>query len=188
MKRDLVSALFLLSASFLHAQEVVVLHKHELRASLGEAIIIPSLRDFDGKNYTNFSLSYLYRTNKFFWIGMNYVNYIGTRTYTWREYYSDSNFDDFSKSNSMYCAFVAPEIRFSCINKRSVHLYGGLSAGVGIRTRYIREQKHTDTFGSLHLTFLGLSCNFGQNKNIFLGGELGIGFKGLYSIHGGYRF
>jgi hypothetical protein len=65
-----------------------------------------------------------------------------------------------------------------------VNLYGVFSGGIGIENGY----NYRYIFRSFHLTYFGFSCNFGKNKNIFLGGELGIGFKGLGSIHGGYRF
>ena len=188
MKRITVKAFFLLLTSVLCAQESAEFYRHELRVSLGEAAITSNLRDFDGENYTNVAFSYFFRPAKFFWVGINHANYLGVRTYEWREYNIDDNYRDFSKSNLVYCAFIAPEIRISCLNKRAVLLYGGFSAGVGIRTRYVREQKRTDTFSSAHITLLGISCNFGKNRNIFLGGELGFGFKGLGSLHGGYRF
>jgi hypothetical protein len=39
-----------------------------------------------------------------------------------------------------------------------------------------------------HVTLFGISGNFGKDKNIFIGGESGIGFKGFCNIHAGYRF
>ena len=119
------------------------------------------------------------------------MNYIGEKTsYDWREYDVNGSFKDFSESKMKYCAIIAPEIRLSFFNKKAVILYGALSGGVGFENGYdTQRQKYPKTlFPCLHLSYFGLSSNFGKNNNIFLGGELGVGFKGLASIHVGYRF
>jgi len=189
MKRIIVIAFVLLSTSVLFAQNDSVFFKHELRISLGDAIVT-SVNRLDGSDYTNFSLSYFYRFDEVSWIGINFINYFGEKTYyDWREYDVNGKFKDFSKSKMKYCAIMAPEIRLSCVNKKAVIIYGAFSGGIGFENGYDhKEQKYPNRFYCLHVTLFGISCNFGNNNNIFFGGELGLGFKGLGSIHCGYRF
>ena len=192
MRRIFVTAVVLLSVSVLYAQRDSVVYKHEIRASLGESVLFPFLwlDDENEMRYSNFSFSWFYRPVKYFWTGVNFVNYLGEKIYYhWREYDVDGGFEDFSKSKMKYCAIIAPEIRISFVNKEAIILYGALSGGIGIENGYDNREKNFPViFSCFHLTFFGLTCNFGKNNNIFLGGEFGIGFKGLGSIHGGYRF
>jgi hypothetical protein len=190
MKRIIIIAIILLSAMALYAQKDNDFYKHEIRASFGDAIVTSEFRLERGISYSNFSFSYFYRQEKFLWAGVNFVNYFGNKiNYDWREYDVNGNFKDFSKSKTKYCAIIAPEIRLSCLNRERVVIYSALSGGVGIENGYdTQRQKYPNVFPAFHLTYFGLSGSFGKNNNIFLGGELGIGFKGLGSIHGGYRF
>jgi len=191
MKRIVVAAIVLLSASALYAQKDTVFYKHELRASFGDTFVTSAVWLENEVNYTNFSFSWFYRLEKSFWIGANFINYLGEKTYyDWREYDVDGSFKDFSNSKMKYCAIIAPEIRLSFLNQKTVILYGALSGGVGFENGYdTRFQKYPKLlFPCLHLTLFGISCHVDKNNNIFLGGELGIGFKGLGSIHAGYRF
>ena len=190
MKRIFVFAVILLSTSVLYAQKDTDFHRHEIRVAFGDATITSEIRLEKEIKYNNFSFSYFYRSEKYFWVGANFVNYIGEKTsYDWREYDVNGSFKDFSESKRKYCAIIAPEFRFSFINKKALILYGALSGGVGFENGYdTKWQKYPKIFPCLHLTYFGLSSNFGKNNNIFLGGELGVGFKGLGSIHGGFRF
>jgi len=188
MKRIIVIAIILLSASVLYAQDNDVFHKHEIRAAFGDAAVTSSLRLEKEVNFTNLSFSFFNYPGKSYSIGINFVNYFGEKTYyNWREYDVDGSFKDFSKSKMKYCVIIAPEIRFSYLNRKAVILYGSFSGGAGFENGYdTRNQKYPKTlFPCLHLTLFGMSCNFG---NIFLGSELGVGFKGLGSLHAGYRF
>ena len=190
MKQIIVIAIISLSASVLFAQEDAAFYKHEVRVSHGDTFVTSELRLEEEVSFTNFSFSYFYRQEKSFWVGVNFVNYFGEKTYYhWREYYVDGSFKDFSKSKIKNCIFIAPEIRLSYLNRKAVILYGGMSAGIGIENGFdTQQQKYPNTSFNLHLTYFGLSCNLGEKNNIFLGGELGVGFKGLGSIHAGYRF
>jgi len=191
MKRIIIIAVVLLFASVLYAQKDTDFYKHEIRVSHGGTIFAHELIGLEkGVSFHNYSLSYFYRPVKSFWVGANFLNYFGEKTYyNWREYYVDGSFKDFSKSKTKNATIIAPEIRFSCLNKEEIIIYGALSGGIGFENGYdTRYQKYPNVFPVLHLTVLGLSCNFGKNSNIFLGGELGIGFKGLGSLHAGYRF
>ena len=194
MKRIFFITAILLSTSVLYAQKDSIFYKHEVKVSCGGAIL-PSLFwnlfcGIDGVFYVNVSASYLYRPVKWFWIGGNFVNYIGNRIdYNWREYDVNGNYRDFSKSKLKYCAAIAPEIRFSFLNKKEVILYGALSGGVGFVDGYeSRYDKYPKMVPYFQITWFGFSCNFGKNQNFFLGGEVGAGLKGLFNIHGGYRF
>ena len=190
MKRNIFIVIILFSVSVLYAQKDTDFYKHEIRVSHGDASVTSAVWLEKGVSYTNFSLSYFYRPVKSFWVGANFLNYFGEKTYyNWREYYVDGSFKDFSKSKTKNATIIAPEIRFSCLNKEEIIIYGALSGGIGFENGYdTKKQKYPNVFPALHLTVLGLSFNFGKNSNIFLGGELGIGFKGLGSLHAGYRF
>ena len=190
MKRNIFIVIILFSVSGLYAQNDSF-YKHEIRVSNGEASSASALVGLERNvNFRNYSLSYFYRPKKFFWVGVNFMNYFGEKTYyNWREYRVDGSFEDFSKSKTKYSTIIAPEIRLSSLNRNGIILYGALSGGVGYENGYDdRNHKYPNFFPSLHLTIFGLSCNFGKNKNIFLGSELGVGFKGLGSLHAGYRF
>jgi hypothetical protein len=75
------------------------------------------------------------------------------------------------------------------LNKKYIILYGALSAGIGIEDGYdTREVRYPKLFPYFHITYFGISGNFGKKQNIFVGGEAGIGYKGFFTVHGGYRF
>jgi len=191
MKRNIFIVIILFSVSGLYAQDKADFYKNEIRAAFGDSFVTSALRLEEGVSYTNLSLSYFYRLERSLWVGINFVNYLGEKTYyNWREYYTDGSFKNFSKSKTKYCAIIAPEMRLSYLNRRMVILYSAFSGGIGFENGYDTQyQKYPNTlYPCLHLTFFGLSCNIGKNNNIFLGGEYGVGFKGLYSLHAGYRF
>ena len=201
MKRIIFIAITLFFALALYAQKDTTFYRHEVKMSLGDALLAQTLWTYNAwgdlnerKNnanlYANLSFSYFYRPVKWLWIGGNFVNYIGSRIYyDWREYYPNGKFQDFSKSKIKYCAAIAPEIRFSFLNKKSVILYGALSGGIGFENGFSTNRyKYPEINYYFHITYFGFSCNLGENKNIFLGGEVGGGFKGLFIFHGGYRF
>ena len=191
MIRFFVLAVILLSAPVLYAQEGSDFHRHEIRIAFGDASVTSAVWLEKDVSFTNISFSYFYRSEKYFWIGVNFMNYVGEKTYyNWREYDVNGSFKDFTESKRKYCAIFAPEFRFSFVNKNPVILYTAFSGGVGFENGYdTQRQKYPKTlFPCLHLTLFGLSANLGKNNNIFLGGELGVGFKGLGSIHGGFRF
>ena len=188
----IVVAMILLFASALYAQTDDVTYQHELRVSYGDALITSVTRLESDKLYSdNFSFSYYYRPMKNFWTGVNFVNYFGKKThYNWREYGDNGHFQDFTESKRKYCAIIAPEIRLSCLNRKAVVIYGAFSAGIGIENGFdTRKQNYPNVFPCLHVTVFGISLNLATEKNnVFLGGELGVGFKGLGSVHAGYRF
>lgn len=197
MKQTIFIAIILLCTSSLYAQKDNEFYKNEIKASVGDALLAVPFWTHDWSNsknsanlYANLSFSYLYRPVKWFWVGGNFVNYFGDIIhYDWREYNIDGSFRDFSKSKMKYCAVIAPETRFSYLNRDRTVLYSAFSAGVGLKNGYDSKwQKYPQTIWYFHITCFGFSINFGTDDNIFLGGELGLGFKGFFNIHGGYRF
>lgn len=189
MKRVLFIITILFCISTLQAQKDTLFYKHEVRASLSDATL-SFLWLQEDYCYLNFSVSYFYRPVKWFWVGGHFINSFGKKLdYQWREYGTDGSIKDFSKSKIKYCAVLAPEIRFSYLNRKSIILYSALSAGLGIEDGYDkRYHEYPRAFFYFHLSYFGLNCNFGKNKNIFLGTEFGLGYKGFVQIHGGYRF
>ena len=198
MRKIIFIAVILVSTATVQAQKDTTFYKHEVRVSLGDAVWAQTAWTYDAwgdkRNnanlYTNISLSYFYRPVKWLWVGGIFINYIGNRIYyEWREYDIDGNFRDFSKSKIKYCAVIAPEIRFSYLNRKSAILYSALSGGIGFENGFdLKYYKYPEINYYYHLTLLGFSVNFGKNNNIFLGGELGAGMKGFGNVHGGYRF
>ena len=178
---------------------------HEVKLSVGDAYLYGLLRDLNGESidkngtlYCNVSIAYLYRPVEWFWVGGNFINYFGNSIhYNWREYDTEGNFSDFSKSKMKYCAVIAPEVRFSFLNRERGILYVSISGGIGWENGYNyyhylddyekgSEEKYPQKITYLQITYFGFSINFGRNDNIFLGGELGLGFKGFFNFHGGY--
>ena len=196
MKRIILIAGVLLFTSGLSAQKDSSFYKHEVKMSISDGLVatifwtMESDRKKSAALFANVSLSYFYRPVKWFWVGGNFVNYFGNRiSYDWREYYPDGRYRDFSKSKIKYCGVVAPEIRFSYLNRKSVVLYSAFSGGIGLENGFNRKYyNYPERNYYFHLTYFGFSCNFGENQNGFLGGEFGVGMKGFFIFHGGYRF
>jgi hypothetical protein len=190
MKRIIFIAFILLSTSVLYAQKDNDFYKHEVKLSIGDAALYNASNYWNYINekfYFNTSIAYLYSPVKGIWVGANFINYFGNRTYyNWREYDTNGKFNDFSKSKMQYGVAIAPEIRLSCINKKTI-VYGAISRGLGWVNSY-DNYNYWEKIPYLHITLLGISGNFGRNDNIFLGGELGVGYKGIFNFHGGYRF
>jgi hypothetical protein len=189
MKRIIFITSILLFINILHAKNDTTFYKHEIKASFGGALTSV----FWLQNeicFAQFSIAYFYRPVKWFWVGGNFVNFFGEKmVYTWREYDVNGNYNDFSKTNIKYCAVIAPEVRFSYLNKEEIILYGALSGGVGLENGFDSKwQKYPRVFPYFQVTYFGISGNFGINNDIFFGGELGVGYKGLCNIHVGYRF
>ena len=186
----------LLSVAVLYAQEEVasdneniIFYKNEIKASLAPSLVSRLWLQDDGCD-VNLSLAYLYRPVKWFWTGVNFVLFLGDRIhYDWREYATDGSFNDFSKSKIKYCAVVAPEIRFSFLNKERVIFYSALSIGVAFEDGYDSKGKtYPKRLPYYQITCFGVSGSWTKNKDIFFGGELGFGRKSLISLHCGYRF
>jgi len=192
----LIATLFL--ASVLYAQKDDTFDKHEVKVSVGDPFLAQVLWTYnpwgDKRNnadlYVNVSLSYFYRPVKWFWVGGNFINYFGSNiSYTWREYDVDGNYKDFSKSKMKYCAVIAPEVRFSYLNRDAVILYSALSGGICFENGFTtRRYKYPEINYFFQLTLIGVNAYVGKTKNFFLGGEFGFGLKGFGNIHAGYRF
>ena len=168
MKRITIIILILLFTKALHAQQDSI-YKHEIRISAGWYLLSP-LWINSGSCFAKLSFDYYYRPFKWFWVGGNFINYFGEPLhYSWREYDINGKFKDFEKSKPKYCAVIAPEIRFSYLNKESLILYSALSWGVGIEDGYDdRRRKYPIIFPRyFQVTYFGFSCNFGKNDNIF---------------------
>lgn len=163
-------------------------HKQELRISLGSpSLIYNLLLENDDKFYFAISFSYLYRPLKWLWFGVTTGNHLGnTIYYDWREYNNSGEFQDFSKSKTKYALSLTPEIRFSFINKTNFIMYTSFLSG-GVWENNYNKTKLSQFRQYSHFTWLGFSSNFGKSKKVFLGGEFGIGMKGLFNFHGGYR-
>lgn len=132
----------------------------------------------DGKNKptinlitTTHALAYKYRACKWFWVG-------ATVTYT--AFASIDYANDVQKS--LHYITIAPEVRFSYLNKRVVTLYSGLNLGVGIRCGEIGEFMPVGI--TWHANLFGVEV--GTRWYGYM--ELGIGNKGIVSAGFGYHF
>jgi hypothetical protein len=81
MKRIILIAILLVTLSGLNAQTDTTFYKHEVKVSVGEGIL-PSVfailtLNHDAEYYATFTVSYLYRPYKWFWVGGNFVNCLG---------------------------------------------------------------------------------------------------------------
>ena len=189
MKRIVFLSILFFSALISYAQEDVTFYKHEVRASLGPSLV-SNMWISNETIHSNFSVAYFYHPVKWFWVGGNFVNIFGNKTYYhWREYSVDGNFKDSSKSKIKYCAVIAPEIRFSYYQNKELFLYYALSYGIAWENGYSdRYKKYPQNLEYFQVTYFGISCNLGKNNNFFFGSEFGFGCKCLISMNGGYRF
>jgi hypothetical protein len=199
MKRLIFIAFVLLSASTLCAQENREnrdFFRHELSVSFGDAL--GSNFWFYNREARNvFSATYLFRPINWLWIGGRVSNFTASREYiyrswSWREYDTHGNYQDFFESESARTSgfTIAPELRLSYLNRPSGIIYSALSVGFGWENLYVIGGESRTIFnnGLVHVTLFGFSMNLGKNRNIFIGGEMGVGYRSLYSAHAGFRF
>jgi len=190
MRRIFFATIILLSTFALYAQEEAisdkkseVVYKHEVKLSSGG-----SLHDLDNAPaslfYGSCSFAYFYRPIKWFWFGINAVGSVGgIEKYTWREYYPDNTFKDFFIAKRNFGFALAPELKFSYLNRKKIILYSAISVGYcWDAVAYVKNHVY------FQVTCIGLSYYFGKNNKGFVGLEYGGGYKGVFNIHGGYRF
>ncbi len=117
------------------------------------------------------ALSYKYRACKWLWVG-------GTVTYT-----AFASFDLVNDMRrSIHYITIAPEVRFSYLNKRIVTLYSGFNLGIGIKCGEITDFAPVGLTG--HINLFGVEV--GTRWFGFF--ELGFGNKGVVSSGIGYHF
>ena len=177
MKKYLLVVTILLYIQVSYAQEKELVH--EIKLSYGMVVILSD--DMD-RGITG---SYMYRVARWLWVGAN-INWqfsSDIEHYYLREYYTDKSFKDFDITKRTHFFAIAPELRLSYLNKKWTTLYSSLSAGYGVQTGV---HKSEDT--CLNITFLGGNWYLGSKQNFFVGGEVGVGFKGILILHAGYRF
>ena len=192
MKKIIITAVILLSASASHAQNDSTFYKHEVKISYGIETF-PRMIYSDNLLLGGFTVTYMYRVVKWFWVGAN-INWqfpSDIQYYIWREYYTDASFKDFETSKRNNFLAIAPELRFSYTNKKWATLYSALSVGYGIHIGLNKEKLYSNFLNDYwywDVTFFGANFHIGEKQNFFVGGEFGLGFKGILSIHAGYRF
>ena len=184
-------------ASMLFAQENVViiyedekpkkdvkLPTNEFAISVGDNMFETQITEEARMGYGAYTLSYHNRLKKWFWYGA-YLNVFPTQN--WGDGYYDYQTDRWVYSpDENYTSIkisLAPSIRFSYLNKPLVTLYSGLSLGWGLVINQNQNQDNRLSF-FYHATLFGFSVG----KKFFAGGEIGLGYRGLYSINLGYRF
>jgi len=196
MKQVIIIAIFLLYALSSFAQEklsILLIEKnlkHEIRISSG-VMMFPNDKEWIG----GFTANYMYRVVKWFWVGAN-INWqfpSDTEYYRWREYNIDGAFKDFIISGNNKFFAIAPEFRFSFTNTKWATLYSSFSAGYGMYTgiteiKPSRQGVLLKDYCYWNITLFGGNFHIGKKHNVFVGGEFGLGFKGVYAIHCGYRF
>jgi hypothetical protein len=190
MKRILFFSIFLFTVSVSHTQTDTSYYKHEVRLSYG----IETLPNIDVVNFLGgFTANYMYRVTKWFWVGIN-VNWqfpSEIKHYRWREYCTESTYKDYEISKKDNFFALAPELRFSYANKKWVTLYSALSAGYGIHTGINKKNLLSNfiyDYWYWNITIFGANFHIGKKQLFFVGGEFGVGFKGILSLHVGYRF
>ena len=131
---------------------------------------------FHSFGYGSYSISYHYRLTNWFWFGCCF-NTIPT---------GDGHYVPIDY-NIQYS--IAPSIRFSYLNRPNATLYSGLSTGVGVLEKegdwvYYERSRQLTAGIFFQLTVFGFSVG----EKFFVGGEIGVGFKGLWCANVGYRF
>ena len=122
------------------------------------------------------SLSYYHRIKKWFWIGavLNFNNVTSSSEVL--------DLEGNEQENNYNCFGIAPTVRFSYVNKPNFLLYSALA--LGLETMYQERKWSMATVPYFQGTFIGIS----YGKNLYFGGELGTGFKGILNVNVGYRF
>ena len=190
--------IFIVSISFstlvLQAQKDTSFYKHEVKISYGINSLPNGIRMYEKDIWKGgFTANYMYRVKRWFWVGVN-INWqfpSDIQYYSWIEYYTDGTFKDFEISKRDNFFAIAPELRFSYMNFKWVTLYSGLSAGYGIHTGINKKNLSSNfiyDYWYWHVTCFGANFHIGKKRNVFMGGELGVGFKGSIIVHVGYRF
>ena len=112
MKRIIFIAIILLFTSALYAQKdstsKFVFYRHEVKLTYGINSLPNGIRgNVEDIWKGGFTVSYMYRVKKWFWVGVN-INWqfpSEIEYYRWREYYIDGTFKDFeiSKRDNFFC-------------------------------------------------------------------------------------
>ncbi|MDR0873467.1 MAG: hypothetical protein LBN27_08400 [Prevotellaceae bacterium] len=126
-------------------------------------------------HFTSGSVSYYYGVQKWFWVGAM-LTYDYFNMPDWNDYA-----DETLNNRRIYFHYLgfAPAIRFSYVNKPKLKLYSGVAAGVGI----VIEGGNVNVLPCPQVTYIGFS--YGQK--LYFGGEIGLGFKGIFNLNVGYR-
>lgn len=175
-------------------------NRHEVKLSYGDAFLTDiyatmftgafNNNDFNYRKFGTTTLSYHYRLLKFMWLGLDFSFTPGNRPYT-TTYYNEGQ-TPHTETRNIYRAFiaVAPNIRFSYLNREKIVLYSALSLGVMFNAdiNFKSDSRYDIPFSHLYsqTTFLGF--NYYPHKNIAIGAELGIGSRGFLNAHIAYSF
>ncbi|MDR0828582.1 MAG: hypothetical protein LBN95_00520 [Prevotellaceae bacterium] len=174
-------------ASMAYAQEIEKpqLPKNEISISVGDNMFETQITQESDYGIGSYSLSYHNRVTDWFWYGVTFNSFTTVDTY---DGYYDYNSGQYVNDNTPHYNLrfsLAPSVRFSYLNKPNVTLYSGIALGWGL----VRESSHYDESNyRLGLYFQATAFGFSVGKKFFFGGEIGIGYKGLYSLNVGYRF
>ena len=161
--------------------------KHETMVYLGAFSTVNS--GFGSLNAKQCAINFSY-----FWLpiqklalGVNFAyRFPQIQDYTVREYFFDNKFKDFEINKEKKMLILAPEIKFFYTFDDGGEFYSGLSFGYGWHNGFQTDKKVSHFMWNVSV--VGFNFRLGKRQNIILGGEIGIGFKGILSIHGGYRF
>lgn len=117
------------------------------------------------------SLSYKYRIKKWFWVG-GAISYTAVASRPLSEqHWSQSHF-----------IAIAPEVRFSYLNKPWVTLYSGINLGFAITCGNALPETQVNFIS--HINLFGVKAG----KNLYGFFEFGVGAKGFLSTGIGYHF
>ncbi|MDR2684983.1 MAG: hypothetical protein LBB53_06345 [Prevotellaceae bacterium] len=147
------------------------LPKNEIALSVGDNMFDTQILYGADRGIGSYSLSYHNRVADWFWYGAYFNAFPTINDYQGNSYY-DLRFS------------LAPSVRFSYLNKPNATLYSGVALGWGV----VREVNDRNSEYRLGLFFQATAFGFSIGKKFFFGGEIGIGYKGLYSLNVGYRF
>ncbi|MDR0799537.1 MAG: hypothetical protein LBN18_07260 [Dysgonamonadaceae bacterium] len=190
-----ISLILCMLGSGLYAQSDSVDHSqdyrhHEIKIIYGIGNLPNGMHSNEKDVWTGgFTVAYMYWPQNWLGIGIN-ANWqfpSDTKYYSYREYYVDDSFKDYENSAKNTFFAFAPEIRLPYSNKQKyLTSYFALSFGYGIE-KGIKKGEVNHNWG-WNFTLYGFNANFGKEERFFAGGELGVGYKGIFSCHTGYRF
>ncbi|MDR0828583.1 MAG: hypothetical protein LBN95_00525 [Prevotellaceae bacterium] len=163
-------------------QPEYVLPLHDIQFSFGDGIVYSGMDIDDALGA--YSISYYYNLKK--WIALGgYVTYAPSRDYRYYEYYNPYGYGYYDYTSTKSIAHNVSfnfSVRFTYLNRPAAKLYSG--AGLGLSHTFYSDDRKMEIKPSAQMTFFG----FEFGKKFYIGGEIGIGYKGFFTTNLGYRF
>jgi hypothetical protein len=162
-------------------QPEAVLPKHDILFSFGDGMSLPDMEiEYAMGSY---SLSYYYNIKRWLALGglVSYSPQKSYNNYYNEDIYYNSIYYDTPRYRTHNLSLMG-SVRFTYLNRQAVKLYSGGS--LGFMHIFQNDDSKMQMGISMQMTMFGFS--FG--KKFYVGGEIGYGVKGAFSMNVGYKF